>query len=105
MRSAVCVLHLVIRDLLQIQMGAVDHLHAGVAIVSAAEGAPVFGVGRERVGLLSAALRRKASVTEAELLGQRHVPSTRLVTFTSAAVPRPEAALSVMPVTNRAAVV
>lgn len=69
-------LHLVVRDLLQIQMGGVDHLHAGVAVVSAAEGAPVFGVRRERVGLLPAALQRKASVNEADLLEKRHVPST-----------------------------
>lgn len=72
-----CVCHLVIRDLLQIQMGGIDHLHAGVAIVSAAEGAPVFGVRCERVGLLSAALWRKASVNEADLLEKRHVPSSR----------------------------
>lgn len=70
--SAICVLHLVVRDLLQIQMGGVDHLHSGVAVVSAAEGAPVLGVRRERVSLLSAALWRKA-----DLLEQRHVPSTR----------------------------
>lgn len=53
-----CVAYLVIRDLLQVQMGGVDHLHAGVAVVSAAESAPVFGVRVERVCLLSAALQR-----------------------------------------------
>ena len=37
-------------------MGVVDHLHVGVAIVRAAEGAPVFGVGVESIRLLFAAL-------------------------------------------------
>lgn len=48
---------LVIRDLLQINVGGVDHLHAGVAIVCAAEGTPFFGVWIEPIGLLSAASR------------------------------------------------
>lgn len=52
------VAYLVVRDLLQVQVAAVDHLHACVAVVSAAEGAPVFRVGVERVRLLPAALRR-----------------------------------------------
>lgn len=52
------VAYLVVRDLLQVQVAGVDHLHARVAVVSAAEGAPVFGVGVERVCLLSAALQR-----------------------------------------------
>lgn len=52
------VAYLVVRDLLQVQVAAVDHLHARVAVVSAAEGAPVFRVGVERVCLLPAALRR-----------------------------------------------
>lgn len=50
--------HLVIRHLLQVKMAGVDHLHAGVAVVCAAEGAPVFGVWIELVSPLSAALRR-----------------------------------------------
>lgn len=49
--------YLVIRDLLQINVGGVDHLHAGVAIVCAAEGTPFFGVWIEPIGLLSAALQ------------------------------------------------
>lgn len=53
-----CAAYLVIRDLLQVQMGGVDHLHASVAIVSAAESAPIFGVRVEFVCLLSAALQR-----------------------------------------------
>lgn len=52
------VAYLVVRDLLQVQVAGVDHLHARVAVVSAAEGAPVFRVGVERVCLLPAALRR-----------------------------------------------
>lgn len=55
--SNVCA-HLVIGDLLQVDVGGVDHLHAGVAVVCAAESAPLFGVWIEPVGLLSAALRR-----------------------------------------------
>lgn len=60
---AVCVfacpsLYLVIRDLLQVEMGGIDHLHASVTIISAAESAPVFGIWVKRVGLLSAALQR-----------------------------------------------
>lgn len=87
-------------------MGGVDHLHAGVAVVSAAEGAPVFGVRPERVALFSAALRRKASVTGAGLKTEEQARAFHppLVTFTSAAVPRPESALSVMPVTDQAVV-
>lgn len=50
--------HLVIRDLLQVKVGGVDHLHAGVAVVCAAESAPLFGVWIEPVCLLSAALQR-----------------------------------------------
>lgn len=50
--------YLVIRDLLQVKMGGVDQVHAGVAIVCAAESAPVFGVLVEPVSLLSAALQR-----------------------------------------------
>lgn len=52
--------HLVVRDLLQIKVGGVDHLHAGVAVVGAAESAPVFGVWVEPVGPLPAALQRAA---------------------------------------------
>lgn len=48
--------HLVIRDLLQINVGGVNHLHAAVAIVSAAERAPRFGVWIKPVSSLSAAL-------------------------------------------------
>ncbi len=50
--------YLVIRDLLQVNVGGVDHLHAGVAVVCAAESTPLFGVWVEPVSLLSAALRR-----------------------------------------------
>lgn len=50
--------YLVIRDLLQVKMGGVDQVHAGVAVVCAAESAPVFGVRVELVSLLSAALQR-----------------------------------------------
>lgn len=50
--------HLVVGDLLQVEVAGIDHLHAHVAIVAAAEGAPVFGVWVELVCLLSAALRR-----------------------------------------------
>lgn len=49
--------HLIVRDLLQVQMGGVDDLHAGVAVICAAESTPVFGVRVELVGLLPAALR------------------------------------------------
>lgn len=104
-RSAVCMLHLVVRDLFQVQVGGVDHLHAGVAVVSAAEGAPVFGVGREPVSLFSAALQRKVSVNQVDLPDRRHVPSTRpwcrLQVRCCLGPSRP----SLMPVTNRAAVV
>ena len=47
---------LVIRHLLQVEVGGVDQLHAGVAIVGAAERAPFFGVWIEPVSPLSAAL-------------------------------------------------
>lgn len=50
--------HLVIRDLLQVNMGGVDDLHAGVAVVCAAESAPLFRVWIEPVSLLSAALQK-----------------------------------------------
>lgn len=63
---AVCRRHLVVGDLLQIQVGGVDHLHAGVAVVSAAEGAPVFGVGVEPIGLLPAALSRSRTTVNPE---------------------------------------
>lgn len=53
-----CCAYLVIRDLLQVKVGGVGHLHAGVAVVCAAESAPLFGVWVEPVGPLSAALRR-----------------------------------------------
>jgi len=49
--------HLVIGDLLQVKVGGIDYLHAGVAVVHAAESAPLFGVWIEPVGLLSAALQ------------------------------------------------
>lgn len=54
--SSMCA-YLVIGDLLQVKVGGVDQLHAGVAVVCAAQGAPVFGVWIEPVGLLSAALQ------------------------------------------------
>lgn len=70
-------------------MGGVDHLHAGVAVVPAAEGAPVFGVGVERVGLLSAALRRKSRRERGASAGaQARAGLPARVTFTSAAAPR-----------------
>lgn len=53
--SSMCA-HLVIRDLLQVKMGGVDHLHAGVAVVCATQSTPVFGVWIELVCLLPAAL-------------------------------------------------
>ena len=55
--SSVCA-HLVIRDLLQVDMGSVDHLHAGVAVVCAAESAELPGVWIKPVSLLSTALQR-----------------------------------------------
>lgn len=83
-------------------MCGVDHLHAGVSVVPAAEGAPAFGVGVEPVGPLSAALRRQQRGSAGE---QARAFLPPRVTFTSAAVPRPESVLPVMPVTNRPAVV
>lgn len=50
--------HLVIGNLLQVEVAGVDHLHAGVAVVGAAESTPLFGVWIEIVSLLSAALQR-----------------------------------------------
>lgn len=50
--------HLVIGDLFQVKMAAVDHLHACVAVVRAAESTPVFRVWIEFVSLLPAALQR-----------------------------------------------
>lgn len=47
---------LVIGDLLQVQVGGVGHLDAGVAVVGATERAPVSGVRHERVVLLPATL-------------------------------------------------
>lgn len=49
--------YLVVRDLLQVKMCGVHQLHAGVAVVCAAESAPVFGVWVELVSLLPAALQ------------------------------------------------
>lgn len=48
--------HLVIRNLLQVKVGGIHNLHSAVAVVCAAEGAPVFGVWIEPVRPLSAAL-------------------------------------------------
>jgi hypothetical protein len=50
--------HLVIGDLLQVQMGGVVHLHAGVSIICTAEGTPVPRIRDERIMILTAALKR-----------------------------------------------
>lgn len=85
--------HLVIRDLLQVNVGSVDHLHAGVAVVCAAESTPLFGVQIEPVGLLSAALQgepNSESVTDEHRASLVQRSTKPCVTFTTVAVPRCE---------------
>lgn len=81
--------HLVIRHLLQVQVGSIDHLHTAVAVVCAAESTPLFGVWIELVSLLSAALQKiNQELHRAFKIGATCLPQT--LTFTTAAVPRCE---------------
>lgn len=77
-------------------MGAVDHLHAGVAVVRAAESAPLFGVWVEPVGLLSAALR---GGNQQSKLNRRRCAAF-CVTSTDVAEPRRASGRISMPTTN-----
>lgn len=87
--------HLVIRHLLHVQVGSIDHLHTAVAVVCAAESTPLFGVWIELVSLLSAALQKihqelhRAFKIGATCLLQT-LSTKSCLTFTTVAVPRCE---------------